>query len=106
MPKKRKFAGMPPPARKGEVNYSWFDRFTFIHFGIGVAYAVFGLSAGAALGLAILWEVVENPLKANVPFIFPHATADTWKNMAGDILAVLSGWLLFHGGTCIQSNWH
>jgi hypothetical protein len=82
----------PPPARPGEVNYHFVDRFTLAHASIGVAYALLGLGFYAALALAVLWELVENPLKAYVPRLFPHATKDTLRNAVGDTLAVLAGW--------------
>ena len=84
----------PPAAKPGEINYSFFDRFTFVHFGVGVIYALLHLSFGLSVALAMTWEAVENPLKAYVPKIFPHATADTWQNSLGDCLAVALGWIL------------
>ncbi|HEX4924333.1 MAG TPA: hypothetical protein VFV50_09610 [Bdellovibrionales bacterium] len=84
----------PPPAQKGHVNYHWFDRFTLVHFAIGAAYGALGLSSFWALFLAVAWETAENPMKAYFPYIFPNATADTWKNLVGDILAVMTGWFL------------
>lgn len=84
----------PPAARKGAVNYGAVDRFTFVHFAIGLAYGWLGLSFWTALFLASLWEVVENPLKFNLPRLFPHATADTLQNLVGDMIAVMTGWLM------------
>lgn len=85
----------PPPARPGEVNYPWMDRFTLIHFGIGVVYATFRLRLVSAVGLSIVWELIENPLKAYVPALFPHPSADSWKNSLSDTLAVTFGWLTY-----------
>lgn len=90
----RKFFGKPAPAKPGEINYSFVDRFTLVHFGIGIAYGLFGLSFYTAFALAILWEVVENPLKVRLRFLFPHATADKVQNMLGDVFAVSAGWLV------------
>ena len=84
----------PPPAKKGEVNYSFADRFTFVHFMIGFGYGSLGLGFGTALFLALAWELLENPLKVYLPFIFPHGTADTLQNMVGDCLAVILGWMI------------
>ncbi len=86
----------PPPAKAGEVNYSFVDRFTFVHFMIGMGYGSLGFGLGITLLLALTWELVENPLKAHVPVIFPNATADTWQNAVGDCLAVLLGWAVHH----------
>ncbi|MFM7281531.1 MAG: hypothetical protein ACKO32_07120 [Planctomycetia bacterium] len=44
--------------------------------------------------LAILWEWLENPMKAYLPWMFPHASKDTLRNSLGDCLAVASGWAL------------
>lgn len=84
---------MPPSSRPGEINYPFMDRFTLIHFGIGMGYAAWRLSFASTIALAITWEIIENPLKVYVPELFPHATADTWKNSLGDTLAVACGWL-------------
>lgn len=81
-----------PVAKKGEVNYPFIDRFTLAHCMIGFAYGWFELGLVMVIFLAVFWEFVENPLKARLPFIFPHATADTLQNAVGDTLAVLLGW--------------
>jgi hypothetical protein len=85
----------PRPAVPGEINYALLDRFTLIHFGIGVGYGFLGLSFFLVVLMAIAWELVENPLKAYVPFLFPHATSDSLRNSVGDTLAVISGFLVF-----------
>jgi len=85
----------PPPAKEGEVNFDFVDRFTFAHAAIGVGYALAGLGVMSALVLAIAWEIAENPLKVRFPAIFPHATRDTLRNALGDVLAVIAGWSLF-----------
>lgn len=86
----------PAPARPGEINYNTFDRFTLVHFGVGILYAWFKLSCVTAFLLAVGWELVENPLKLWLPILFPHATADTISNSVGDVIAVLFGWWIFH----------
>jgi len=87
-----KFHWKPRPARPGEINYALLDRFTFAHFGIGIGYGLLGFTFNVSIGLAFAWELLENPLKANLPFLFPHATADTFRNIVGDILALTVGW--------------
>ncbi len=82
----------PPPSKPGEVNYDLVDRFTFVHASIGVAYGLAGIGPVWTCVLAVAWELVENPMKAYLPRIFPHATSDTLRNAIGDMLAVLSGW--------------
>ena len=91
-----KILEVPAMARPGEVNYSLVDRFTLVHFAIGTVYGSIGFSFPVVAFLAILWELVENPLKINLPFIFPHPTADTLQNAIGDVCAVILGW-----STCI-----
>lgn len=87
---------LPPRARPGEINAPFVDRFTAAHALIGAAYAWIGLPAWGALLLALAWEWLENPLKARVPRLFPHATRDTWRNAFGDVLAVMGGWGVVH----------
>jgi hypothetical protein len=84
----------PRKARPGEVNHPPVDRFTLAHAAIGAAYALLGLGLLPVVALALAWELVENPLKAWLPKLFPHATADTLPNSIGDTAAVLLGWTL------------
>jgi hypothetical protein len=84
----------PRPANKGEINYHLIDRFTLAHLALGLAYGGVGFGFWTALALAAAWEAIENPLKANFAFLFPHASADTLRNMLGDVSAVLLGWSL------------
>jgi hypothetical protein len=86
----------PPLAQPGEVNYDTFDRYTWAHLAIGVFYGALQLHLLWVFVLALGGELVENGLKAKLPFIFPHATADTLRNSVGDIAAVLAGWGLVH----------
>lgn len=86
----------PRPAQPGEINYSFIDRFTLVHFSIGVIYARMGLGFWPMLILALFWEIIENPLKVKLPRMFPHASADTLQNSIGDFLAVVAGWYAFH----------
>jgi hypothetical protein len=76
------------------VNHDFVDRFTPIHAGIGATYGLLHLPPAAVLLLALAWELLENPLKAFMPALFPHATRDTLRNMVGDVLAVFCGWAL------------
>ena len=86
----------PRPALPGEINYHWIDRFTLVHLAIGVLYGWLGLEWWWMAALAVGWELLENPMKAYLPWIFPHASKDTWRNSVGDCLAVASGWALTH----------
>jgi hypothetical protein len=82
----------PPPSKPGEVNHGFVDRFTVVHASIGVVYGLLGLSVLETVVLAVAWELLENPLKAYLPRLFPHATRDTVSNAIGDLLAVVGGW--------------
>ena len=88
----KKACSKPKPSQPGEINYGWVDRFTIVHFLIGCTYGWLNVNVWIMLMLAIGWEVIENALKANLPFIFPHGTADTLKNIIGDCVAVVIGW--------------
>lgn len=79
-------------ARRGEINGGWVDRFTLVHFCLGVVYAAAGLTWLTAALLALLWEISENPLKKRFPGIFPRATADTPVNSVSDVIALMLGW--------------
>ncbi len=76
------------------MNYAFVDRFTLVHAAIGGVYALLGFGALLAFVLAVGWELVENPLKAHVPALFPNATRDTLRNATGDVIALLCGWAL------------
>lgn len=82
----------PAPAKPGEINYSAFDRFTIVHFLIGSAYSYFNLPFLLVLFFAIGWEIIENPLKVKLHWLFPHGTADSFTNAASDTIAVILGW--------------
>lgn len=85
---------MPPDSKTGEINHDFYDRYTLIHFLIGAVYGGLQLSIWVALALAIIWEVIENPLKVHLTIFFPNATKDTWLNSTGDVLAVMTGWVI------------
>lgn len=82
----------PPPAKPGGINRDLLDRFTLAHAAIGALYGLIGLSLPWMLVLAVGWELVEDPLKAYLPRLFPHGTSDTLRNAVGDVVAVIGGW--------------
>jgi uncharacterized metal-binding protein len=84
----------PEPAEAGEINQVFFDRFTIAHFLIGCAYGWLQLGFWLTLFLAVVWELIENPLKVALPKMFPRGTADSLRNMVSDTIAVLTGWYL------------
>jgi hypothetical protein len=70
------------------------DRWTTGHASVGVLYGVTKMPWWAALGLAIAWEVVENPLKDRYPDFFPDSRHDSYPNAAVDTAAVMVGYFL------------
>lgn len=90
----KKYLQKPPLAKEGEINHVAIDRFTFVHFFIGIAYGLLGFEFWLAFLLALAWEIIENPLKFNFPVVFPRGTADTIQNAIFDIAAVMLGWAL------------
>ncbi len=84
----------PTPPKPGEVNHGSVDRFTLVHAAVGAVYALLGLGPISMLVLAVAWELVENPLKAGLPRLFPHATADTLRNAVGDVLATILAYVV------------
>lgn len=46
----------------------------------------------AALGLAVGWELVENPLKRAAPQLFPVGIPDTIENASLDVAAWMAGY--------------
>jgi len=70
------------------------DIWTGWHAAIGVAYGAVGVPWEYALSAAVLWEVVENPLKDRLPEIFPDACHDTLGNAVADVAAVMVGYAL------------
>lgn len=79
-------------AREDEINGKPVDRFTFGHAALGGVLAVAGVSAPAALAVAVIWELVETPAKRARPDLFPNPSADTAANAVLDVAAVMIGW--------------
>jgi hypothetical protein len=83
-------------ALPGELNYSFADRWTAVHFAAGMGLGKLGVSPLGMLGLAVAWEIVEPTLKRKMPKMFFPATQDTLANQVGDVTAGVVGNLLFH----------
>lgn len=79
-------------ALPGEINGDAFDRFTVGHAAVGVIMGLARAPWWAAIGVAIGWELIENPLKDRFPRVFPHATHDRFVNAATDAAAMVAGW--------------
>lgn len=83
------------PARKGEVNYHMFDRYTVAHFATGIGLGVMRLNWWQAAIFAIGWELIETPLKRAIPRAFPYSSEDTLANATGDALGMMAGWAIW-----------
>jgi len=68
------------------------DRFTVGHGMIGFLSGLARLPWWASLGLAIGWEIVENPIKRAAPQLFPVGISDTLENAALDVVAWMAGY--------------
>ena len=79
-------------ARPGELNYDLIDPYTLGHAASGVLMQLGRVPWWAALGLAVIWEFVERPLKDLFPGAFPVGTQDSFKNSVGDVLGLMAGW--------------
>lgn len=79
-------------ARRGEPNYAVVDGYTLYHLSVGAFLGMAGVGPLTALGVTILWEVIEDPLKSRLPDWFPVETYDTLANQIGDSLAFMGGW--------------
>lgn len=80
------------------INDELFDRFSLAHGAVGFGYGRVGIPWWGAVALVVGWEIVERPLKAEMPGLFPHASQDSVANMAGDVIAVMVGWTLGRRG--------
>lgn len=85
-------------AKPGEINGDSIDRFTAGHAAFGVLLGLGRVPWWVALGLAVGWEIVENPLKDRFPKLFPHPSHDAPVNATFDVLAVMTGWTLAQVG--------
>jgi hypothetical protein len=68
------------------------DRYTLGHAMLGFLAGLRGVPWYATLGVAIAWELVENPLKRALPQVFPVAIPDTIENASLDLVATMAGY--------------
>jgi len=81
-------------AGPGELNHGFLDPYSLVHGLVGAVIALFGLGFGAAIAIAVGWELAEHVLKNIAPAAFPHPTQDTLANSAGDVLSTAIGWVV------------
>jgi hypothetical protein len=79
-------------ARPGEINHGPFDRWTLGHLGAGWGFGLFRAPWWVALGAAIGWEIIENPLKRHVFRSMVGSTQDTTVNSIVDMIVFMAGW--------------
>jgi hypothetical protein len=77
-----------------EPNQTPIDLYSFGHLAIGAGLGWAGVRPELAIGSAIAWELLENPLKARYPAIFPFASPDTAPNALLDVAAWMVGYYL------------
>jgi hypothetical protein len=68
-----------------------FDRFSFAHFFVGLLLGLTPLSYQEIFVIAVVWEVVEYPLKKALPGWFPAPSHDSLRNSIGDVIAWMAG---------------
>lgn len=73
------------------INQAPVDRFTAAHFATGYLLGSLGWSAWSVTLAAVAWEIVERPLKEQVPQWFPHPSQDEPVNSLLDALAMMAG---------------
>lgn len=76
------------------INKAPADRFTILHFLSGIAMKRLGFSSPSTLAVAIIWEMLESPLKENYPEAFPNPSQDSRPNKTVDVLAMMAGFYL------------
>lgn len=67
------------------------DRFTIGHGMVGFLLGLAQVPWWLVLGQAVVWDIVENPLKRALPQVFPDARPDTLPHVLVDISACMAG---------------
>ena len=76
------------------TNGRFFDAFSIAHVTWGALFELAGVPIVPALGAAIAFEAIENPMKTALPAVFADSAADGWQNMAGDVASFAGGYAL------------
>jgi hypothetical protein len=83
------------------VNGDTFDRFSALHFGVGVVAGLARVHPALFVAAGVGWELAEDRLKEEVPEAFPHPSPDSKRNALGD---VLSGGLGYFVGRWLRNQ--
>ncbi len=76
----------------GPANQDAIDRYTIGHVALGTMLGLASVPWWVTLGQAVLWELVETPLKRRLPQVFPVATPDSFANSFFDVAGCMAGW--------------
>ena len=68
------------------------DRFTVGHGMLGFMLGLAQVPWYLVLGQAVLWDLIENPLKKKLPSVFPDSRPDTLAHAIVDITACMAGY--------------
>ncbi len=77
------------------INAAPVDRWTTLHVASGVGLGAVGLPWWSALGISVVFEVVENLVQPSIPSVFKgSADNDSLENSVIDTAALMLGWFV------------
>ena len=84
------------------MGYNFIDRYSLLHFAVGIIFYYWGMSLEMLIILHIIFEYIENTqagmnfINTNFKNIWPGGKdhADSYVNQFGDIVFSGLGWLL------------
>ena len=78
---------------KQDQNEALVDPWTFVHFAVGLAAGLMGVSTGAAIAGAVLYEAVEAPLERGElgQNLFNVSKPESRGNQVVDVLVFAAG---------------
>ena len=74
-----------------DANHQLLDRFSVVHAAVGAVAELSGIPAPLAIGLQILFELIENDVKRSVRHIWPDDRPDGIENQIGDVASFVAG---------------
>jgi len=72
-------------------NESCVDKYSALHIVTGVIFGILNFPLWFVLILAIVFELIENPLKVKVD-LFPSQKKESLRNQVFDVIFVVLGW--------------